>query len=302
MSQTDSQLGQVDQVTVVGTGLLGGSIGLGLRAAGYGGRIVGVGRREQTVRRAVALGCMDEATTDLTEAVGAEARMLVVLATPLGVGERLLTQLAGVGRADMVVTDVGSTKQRVCAAARRLLPRPGRFVGSHPMAGGEQHGPDRADAGLFRDKPCIITTEPDTDADALSTVESLWSTLGMRLIRMSATEHDRRTAAISHLPHAVAALLVDLGARAGGLDIASTGFRDTTRVASGDPRVWVDIFLTNRQAVLDAIDSLSGDLASFRQLLEDDDHGGILDLLTGSKATRDRWQATSADDSETKGV
>jgi prephenate dehydrogenase len=291
MTQVDSQLNQFDQVIVVGTGLLGGSIGLGLKAVGFGGRIVGVGRRAVTVQRAIELGCIDQAKTDLRAAVSTGDRMLVILATPLGTFESLFEQLAGVGRADLTITDVGSTKAHVCATAKRLLPDPRRFVGSHPMAGGEQHGPQFAEANLFRDRPCIICVDEDTDVEAQQTVESLWTTLGMRLIRMSATEHDRQTSIISHLPHATAALLVTLAAHKGGLEIASSGFGDTTRVASGDPQVWVDIFTTNRGAMLDAIDGLSGELAHLRKMIADDDRDALLELLAHGKETRDAWIA-----------
>lgn len=289
MTQVDSQLDQIDQVIVVGTGLLGGSIGLGLKAAGYSGRIVGVGRRAVTVQRAIELGCIDEGITALSDAVSTEARVLVILATPLGTFEALFEQLAGVGRADLIITDVGSTKAHVCATAKRLLPDPRRFVGSHPMAGGEQHGPQFAEANLFRGRPCIICVDENTDVEARQVVESLWTTLGMRLIRMTATEHDRQTSIISHLPHATAALLVTLAARKGGLEIASSGFADTTRVASGDPQVWVDIFSTNRCAMLDAIDGLGDELAHLRKMIADDDRDALLELLSHGKKTRDTW-------------
>jgi len=291
MSDTDSQLG-VDQVTLVGTGLLGGSIGLGLRAAGYKGRIVGVGRRAVTVERAAALGCIDEPTTDLAAAMQSRASNLVVLATPLGAFEQLLVGLAELNAPTAVITDVGSTKQEVCAAARRILPSPAMFVGSHPMAGSERHGPEQATAGIFKDKPCVIADEPGTDPDAMALVESLWRVLGMRLIHMTAAEHDRQAALVSHLPHAVAALLVQLASRSDSLDMASTGFRDTTRIAGGNPNVWLDIFLTNRSALLQAIDALDDDLGRFRQLVENDDRTGLADLLTQSKDQRDRWGET----------
>lgn len=296
---------QIAQVTVVGTGLLGGSIGLGLKAAGYGGRIVGVGRRAVTIERAVALGCVDTATTDLAEALAGEADEsggLVVLATPLGTFQAVFERLAALGRPGMIVTDVGSTKQQVCAAAERLLPDGSRFVGAHPMAGSEQHGPDQAEAGLFEGKPCIITVGPDTDTEAVAAVEALWRTLGMHLVRMTAAEHDRKAAAVSHLPHAVATLIVALAGRADGLEIASTGFRDCTRVASGDPRVWIDIFTTNRRPVLEAVHDLGDDLARFGQMLENDDRAGLLALLTHSKLTRDEWGTASGSHHGRKGA
>ena len=301
MSDTDSQLGGVSRVTIVGTGLLGGSIGLGLRAAGYPGRIVGVGRRDVTVQLAAQLGCIDEPTTDLAQAVDGQASNLVVLATPLGAFEQHLGKIAKLNAPNTVITDVGSAKQQVCAAAQRLLPLPAMFVGSHPMAGSERHGPEQATAGLFQSKPCVIAEEPGTDPDAMALVESLWQTLGMRLIRMTAAEHDRQAAIVSHLPHAVAALLVELASRSDSLGMASTGFRDTTRIASGNPNVWLDIFSANKGALLQAIDALGDDLGKFRQLIENDDHAGLGDLLTRSRDLRDRWDEAFHGRNTTKG-
>ena len=301
MTRTDSQLSTIERVAIVGTGLVGGSIGLGLRAAGYPGSIVGVGRRAETVRRAAELGCIDQPTTDLAEAIRGDGNVLVVLATPLGAFERVMGELAELPADALVVTDVGSTKEQVCQTARRLLPDPSRFVGSHPMAGGERHGPDQAVADLFVDKPCIVTDEPGTDSSVVAVVESLWRTLRMRPIRMTPAEHDRKAALISHLPHAIAALIVQVACRSDALGLASTGFRDTTRIASGDPNVWLDVFATNRQAMLDAIDAFGSDLAQFRQMLESGDRAGLFDLLARCRLQRDRWGEAFGGENTTKG-
>ena len=278
---------KVRQITIVGTGLLGSSCGLGLRAAGYSGRIVGVGRRALTVERARELGCIDEAATSLEAPV--RGSDLVILATPLSHFAGLLQELAGYDHPGMVVTDVGSTKQQVCAEACRWLPDPTRFVGSHPMAGGEQHGPDAASADLFRGKPCIITPESDTNPEAIRTVEALWAMLEMRVVQMPAEDHDHHVARISHLPHALAVLLLDMVHKQGGLELASTGFRDTTRVASGDADVWLDIFTANRQSLIDAVDAFTGQLADFRELLATTDNEKLMELLRHSKDVRDDW-------------
>ena len=277
----------IQQITIVGTGLLGASCGLGLRAAGYRGRLVGIGRRLETVERARDLGCVDEAATDLGTAV--KASQLVVLATPLGTFAQLLVALARFDHEGLVITDVGSTKQQVCDDAHRLLPVPARFVGAHPMAGSEQHGPDAAKADLFQRKPCVITAGPDTDPHALKTVETLWSTLGMRLVHMPADQHDRKVACISHLPHALSSLLLKIAVDQEGLDLASTGFRDTTRIASGDPQVWRDIFATNRQAVLETLDAFIQESAEFRRVLAEGDDYRLFEILRHAKQVRDDW-------------
>lgn len=285
----------VGQVTVVGTGLLGASIGLGLRKAGFAGRVVGVGRRRETIDRAVKLGCFEAATTNLEAAV-ADARgtgqgqlNLIVLATPLGAFAELLEQLGKLDLAGAVVTDVGSTKQQVCDAAARLLPEPRRFVGSHPMAGGEQQGPQAAKADLFAGKPCIVTAADNAEDEAANAARWLWRLLQMRTVHMPAAMHDRLVAQVSHLPHAAAVLLVELASRDVGLDIASTGFRDTTRVASGDPDLWVDIFSSNREAMIEAVNELATALDQFKQMLVSDDRGGMQTLLERVRTAREQW-------------
>lgn len=280
-------MNQVDQITIVGTGLLGSSCGLALRASGFGGRIVGVSRLIDTARRAQELGCVDEGGNELGPPV--RESQLVIIAIPLSRYEPLLKELAQHDHNALVMTDVGSTKERVCDLAHRLLPVPQRFVGSHPMAGGEQHGPDAARADLFHGKPCVITPSPDTQRLALNTVEALWTKLQMRLLRMTPRQHDLDVARISHLPHAVAALMVELAVKGGGMDLASTGFRDTTRVASGDPQIWLDIFTTNRQPLVEMIDAFAGQLSGLRQALLEGRDTEILQWLRSNKQARDGW-------------
>ena len=279
----------VQHMTIFGTGLLGASIALGLRKAGFSHAITGVGRREVTLDAARQLGCF----SDLVLQDDAWDRLadcqLVVLATPLRWFEPLLEKLAAHQHEAMVITDVGSTKRKVCEDAQRLLRMPERFVGSHPMAGGEQHGPAHASAELFRHAPCIITRTDASTASAVALTESLWSTLGMRLSQMTPAEHDQRVATISHLPHAVAVLLVELAVREQSLSVASSGFRDTTRIASGDAQVWTDIFMTNREACMEATDALIAELRDFRDRLDRGDEHAVHDLLHRAKSARDHW-------------
>lgn len=286
MASSDGLLSGIDRVAVVGTGLLGGSIGMGLRAAGYRGVIVGVGRRAATLEQARAMGCIDEATTDLRKAVIASG--LVILATPLGQFVTLLEQIAAYDHRDLIITDVGSTKGEVCAHARRLLSVPARFVGSHPMAGGEKHGPQFARPDLFRGKPCIVTPADGADPHVLNVIDSMWTALGMRTLRMTPEEHDKAVARVSHVPHAAAALLVQLAQRNAAQRVASTGFADTTRVASGDVEIWTDIFATNRAAISDVLDELQQEVTRLRGLLSAGDMKAVRELLESSKSARDR--------------
>ncbi len=280
-------LDQIDQLAIVGTGLLGASLGLGLKAAGYRGRIVGVGRRAASAEQARQRGGMDAASTDL-EAVARDSQ-LVILATPLGTFDAILQRLGPVQHDAMVLTDVGSTKGRSSRAARRHLPRPGHFVGAHPMAGSEQRGPEAADATLFQGKPCVLTPERDTDADALALVEALWKALGMHLLCMTAEAHDQAVATISHLPHAMAVLLVQTAIKRGGWDVASTGFRDTTRLASSNPPMRSDILAANREAVLDALGAMRDEIDGFMELLRREDEPAVLALLEQSRVAREQW-------------
>ena len=290
----DRSLHQLEQLTIVGTGLLGASVGLALKAAGYTGRVVGVGRRAATVEQARALGAVDAAATDFSVVTQSQ---LLVIAVPLGAFDAVLGQVAPHVHDRLVLTDVGSTKGSVRAAAHRHLSHPQRFVGAHPMAGSEQQGPDAACATLFAGKPCIITAESDTDAHALQVVESLWAALGMRLLRMSAHEHDQAVATVSHLPHAMATLLVQVAIEQGGWDVASTGFRDTTRLASSNPPMRADILSANRDAILEALGAMRGQIDRFIDLLQRDDHEAIRHLLEQSQQTRDDWRKGAFGDS-----
>ena len=281
---------EVDQVTVIGTGLLGASVGLGLKSRGFTNPIVGVARTHDSADRALAVGAIDRGTDTVADALGdGPGSGLVVIAVPLGHFANVFTALAPLQRKGLVVTDVGSTKAAVCALAERLLERPGAFVPAHPMAGSEQHGPEHADADLFAGKPCILTPAGHTDRDALALVESLWTTLGMSLFRMSPADHDARTATVSHLPHALAALLMNVVEERGGLEIASTGLRSTSRLASGNPPMRADILTSNRDAVVDALTAFQCHLEALKAALQNSRDGTVLDTLTNAKAVRDRW-------------
>lgn len=295
---------QVKQVTIIGTGLLGASLALALKSQGFAGRLVGVGRRESTLAQTRALGCFDGLTTvtgealEQAQALKSGEKHLAVLAAPLGHFREIFQRIIRYDDPGLVITDVGSAKTSVCRMANEILPEPARFVGSHPMAGSEQQGPTAADATLFQGKPCVLTPEHHTDPDALEVVESLWKLLGMRTLLMTPMQHDRNVALVSHLPHAMAALLVKVAAADGGesLDIASTGFADTTRVASGDAGLWVDIFESNQTALVDTLDETLAELERFRKMVARGDSGALRRLLQGAKETRDAWEGRRKSD------
>lgn len=278
-------------VTIVGTGLLGASLGCALKHRGFAGKIVGVGRREATLADAKSVGAIDEGVTDLL-AVLPETDLLV-LAVPLSGFEALFTKIAGHEHDKLVITDVGSTKVSVQAAAERSLQRPELFVGAHPMAGSEKQGPQAADAMLFEGKPCIVcpTSAHDTQTgkQAVEAVASLFRAVGMHILTMTPAEHDLQTAVTSHLPHATSAMLIQTAIELGGWAVASTGFQSATRLASSNPPMRRDIMLSNRDALIQAIDAMGEQMQTLKTLLENGDGEGIEKLLEQSKQCREQW-------------
>jgi prephenate dehydrogenase len=251
-------------VSILGVGLLGGSIGLAVKERIKDCRVIGYGHRQSTLDEALRCGAIDEGSTDLVRAVaGAD---LVILCTPVGVFAEILRKIApAVGAA--LITDVGSTKRTVVELAEGILQNSARFVGSHPIAGSEKRGVRFARADLCEQALCLITPTERTDPAALSEVEAFWRILGMRTQRLSPADHDRRLAEISHLPHALAAILV--GAVDGkSLEVAGKGFLDLTRVAGGDGSLWRDILIDNRDNMRECIARITEELQRFGAMLE----------------------------------
>lgn len=230
------------RLSIIGVGLLGGSIGLAAKSSSSDCKITGYGHRPESLDAAIKAGAIDQAAKTLPEAVsGAE---IVVLCTPVGVFEEILTQIAPALSSGAIVTDVGSTKRTVVRLAEQILPKGVHFVGSHPMAGSEKRGVEFARADLFKGALCITTPTPRTDGQALKAVESFWQGLGMRVTRVTPEDHDRLLADVSHLPHALAAAIMQVQPDQ-ALPLAGKGFLDVTRIAAGDPGLWKDIFLDN---------------------------------------------------------
>lgn len=283
------KLSDVKKTLIVGTGLLGGSVGLALKQRQMGGEIIGVGRRTETLDKAIAVGAIDRGTTDLAQA--ANEADLILLATPV---ETLIQQMKTLAELDLsqkVITDVGSTKHSIVELASDIDTLRHRFVGSHPMAGSSAHGPDAAHADLFEGKMVIVTPTQHISNDVRELVIELWETIGLRVMEMDAQNHDGVVARISHLPHAVAVLLVQLVMGTDALNAASTGFRDTTRVASGDPMIWADIFLDNQEQVLSAMAEFKEILTALMEMIERGERNKIIELLTEVQQVRQAWGA-----------
>lgn len=282
---------QLRTVSILGVGLLGGSIGLAIKQRLNSCRVIGYGHKKQTLDAALRRGAIDQAFDDPAQAVlGAD---LVILCTPVGVFPDILRAIApAVG--DALLTDVGSTKRTVVELSTKLLPHPGRFVGSHPMAGSEKRGIEFARADLCEGATCIVTPTDGTDPKATAYIEALWKKLGMNTLRMSPADHDRRVAQISHLPHALAAILV-ASADDDALDLAGKGFRDVTRIAGGDGALWRDILIDNRDNMRECIARLKAELDKFEGLLEPD-QGEALRAFLDEAGTR-RSQLSKANES-----
>lgn len=244
-------------LSILGVGLLGGSIGLALRAASNPCKIKGYGHRRSTLDQAVEAGAIDEAYEDLPGAV--RDSDLVVLCTPVGLFDRIFHEIAGHLAPGTLVTDVGSTKRAIVEQAKRCLPDGVHFIGSHPMAGSEKRGIEFARADLFQGALCITTPTPSSDPASLEAVEGFWRSIGMRITRLTAEQHDRWVGDVSHLPHATAAALIALQEEE-ALSLAGKGFLDTTRIAGGDATLWRDIFLSNRDNLREGIARLKASL------------------------------------------
>jgi prephenate dehydrogenase len=253
------------RVSILGVGLLGGSIGLALRSKVSSCRVAGYGHRRTTLERALEIGAIDERYDSAAEAVrGAD---LIVVCTPVGVLREMLTQIAPALAGGAVVTDVGSTKRSVVETGERILPPGAHFIGSHPMAGSEKRGVEFARTDLFENATCILTPTQRTDQTALGEVETFWRLLGMRTTRLTPDQHDQLLAEVSHLPHAVAAALIAMQAD-DALPLAGKGFLDATRIAGGDGGLWRDILVDNADNVRAAVARLRGELDRLLGMLD----------------------------------
>lgn len=276
-------------VAVVGVGLIGGSFAMALRRAGGATRIIGADRDREALERAAAMGVIDTAAESVSEAV--KEAELVFLAVPVRALGPILHTVARAMPAQAVVTDAGSTKSDVViAAGQEMGDRLARFVPGHPIAGRETSGVESALPELFRGARVVLTPTSQTAPDALDTVRTLWEGCGARVSLLSPEAHDHVFAAVSHLPHLLAFVLVsEILARPNGAELfsfAGGGFRDFTRIAASSPEMWRDIAVANRSALLEEIDSYAARLAVFRELVDKADGPGLQRLMTEARAAR----------------
>ncbi|MCU0640895.1 MAG: prephenate dehydrogenase/arogenate dehydrogenase family protein [Candidatus Margulisbacteria bacterium] len=280
------------RIAIIGLGLIGGSIGLALKQnppAGGKLKIIGIPRREETIGLAKQLGAIDEGTTDHVKGV-ADAD-LVFICTPIHLIVPVIQQIAPSLKKGMIVTDVGSSKQEIVKQAERAVPRGVLYIGGHPMAGKETSKLEAADPALFQGKTWLLTRTARSSITALEKVGQLAGLMGARVVEMDPRTHDLVVAAISHLPLALAVALVNTVAADPQHQLmgqsASSGFRDTTRVASGDPILGVDLFQTNQKPVLKMIRSFKQALNELEALIKEGNGEKLKAALEKAKQFRD---------------
>ena len=280
------------RVAIVGVGLIGGSFALALKEKKLCGHVVGAGRSAANLKLALERGVIDSIASEAATAV--QDADLVLIATPVAQIEEIFLLIESKIKPNAIISDAGSTKRDVVAAARKGLGgKIAQFVPAHPVAGAEKSGAAAASAGLFRGRRLVLTPLIENQEVDIETISSLWTALGARVSRMSPEEHDRVLAAVSHLPHLLAyALVSDIGARADAAQLfgyAAGGFRDFTRIASSHPEMWRDICLANSDELLKEVAHFSGQVEKVKKLLEKKDSKAIEKLFTDARAARERW-------------
>ena len=285
-------LEHIDRLTLIGTGLIGGSLALALKQAGFAGEIVGCGRRAGQLQRALDLGVIDRAESDPAKAV-ADAGLIVVCVPVLAM-PAIFAAIAPAMAVDAVLTDVGSTKQSVIDAAEAAFGAlPKGFVPGHPIAGTEHSGVEAAFASLYQQRLSILTPTTQSSDSAIATVRTMWAACGARVAVLDAAHHDDVLAATSHLPHVLAFALVDLLASRADHDevfaYAAGGFRDFTRIASSSPDMWRDIASANRAALTDNLDALIERLQGLRAAIAVDDRKTVQACFSRAKQARDNY-------------
>lgn len=287
--QTDAFF--IPVLVVVGPGLIGGSVAAALKQAGCVGKVIGVSRQASTTHSALRLGLIDEIADLATATAQAD---VILLATPVRATRGLLLQIKPHLRPHTVVTDAGSTKADVLQDAIEVLDdKIVQFVPGHPIAGAEKGGPEAAFAALYQDRIAILTPHKDNLPKAKSQIVGLWEACGARVMLMSAQEHDRVLASVSHVPHFLSSVFMWQVASAPDADVrlqvAGSGFRDFTRISAGSAEVWRDIFLSNKEAVLTELQQVRQAFERAETALRDADDAALYDFLEKAALARRLW-------------
>jgi cyclohexadieny/prephenate dehydrogenase len=279
-----------DRVALIGIGLIGSSLARVLRRDSPMTKIVACARRAETLAAVRRLELADETTDD--PATAAEGADLVVVATPLSAYAEIGRRIAPALRRDAILTDVGSVKEAVIRDLQPSVPEGVHFVPGHPVAGTEHSGPEAGFAELFVGRWCILTPPPETAPAAVTAVTRMWEQAGMRVVTMSADHHDRVLAVTSHLPHLIAYTIVGTATdledslKSEVIEFSASGFRDFTRIAASDPVMWRDIFLNNREAVLEILQRFNEDLTALQRAIRWGEGDKLQDLFSRTRAIR----------------
>ncbi|MBI5124010.1 MAG: prephenate dehydrogenase [Candidatus Omnitrophica bacterium] len=276
-----------NKVTIIGVGLIGGSIGLAIRKRRLAREVIGVFRRKSTLKGALKAKAVTKGTLDIER--GVKDADLIIIASPVHSIPSLIKEALKYAKPGTIITDVGSTKGWIVDEVENIIPssRLVYFVGSHPMAGSERASVEFARADLLEGTPCIVTKTPATSSSGLEKVVRFWSALGAKVKVLSPAAHDRSVSLISHLPHIVAFSLAGAVPEK-ELAYAAEGFKDTTRVASSDPELWSDIFLTNKEEILKACRIFEKRLKEIKAALSRNDCHALVSILKDAKTKRDR--------------
>ena len=281
-----------NKVTIIGVGLIGGSLARVMKAQKLAGEIHGAGRSRETLEQAIRLGVIDHMGQSSAHAV--KHADLVVLAAPVGTFEPIVREIAPHMKKSAILTDVGSVKGMLVRTLEGLLPSGVHFVPGHPIAGREKHGVDAATETLFQGAKCILTPTDRTDTGALDAVRALWAAAGMNVVIMDPERHDHIFAAVSHLPHAAAYAMVSTVAEFSSetdnyITFSGAGFRDFTRIAASSPEMWRDICLANGDALLAEIRAFQARLGTLAAEIESSDGADIELSFELARAARSKW-------------
>jgi prephenate dehydrogenase len=296
------------KVAIIGVGLIGGSLAAALKAQGLAAQIVGIGRSQATLDEALSLGLIDAASTDVAAVSGCD---LIVLCAPVAQTQPLLVAMKPHLAPDAVITDAGSTKQDVVAAAKAALGGEhtdliANFVPAHPIAGKAQHGPAAADAALYQGKRVVITPLAENKPECVASVQALWQAVGAQVSFMSPVQHDAVFSAVSHLPHLLAYALVAQIANAEDastkLGYAGGGFRDFTRIAASSPEMWRDIFAANKTALLKDLRDYQRMLGQLEMLLVTDNHSALEKMIAKAANVRQNWNTAGKIEGTTEAI
>ncbi len=278
-----------ERIAIIGTGLMGGSLALALRVRGMAGEVLGYDRSPAARAEAEVSGVADRMVESAAEAV--KGAGLVFLATPVGAMAAVLREAAPALEPGVIVTDMGSAKVGVMREICAVLPPGARYVGGHPMTGSEQSGVRFASADLFRDRYYILTPTVETDTDAYQVLHALLTGIGARVISIDPESHDRVMATISHVPHLLSLLLLEMAAaeqaRAKStFAVAAGGFEDMTRIAASSPEIWLDIIRENRECVIERLADYSERIQGLKEMLESEDLSGLERMFLDARRAR----------------